>query len=87
MRLIDADVISTDEIVEHLYCGQCYRHIQRMLEEQPTVDLVRHGHWIYVKGSNGKAYDVCSVCGHTQETMGVNNYCPDCGAKMDEVIE
>ena len=60
-----------------------------LIDEEPTADVVPvvHGHWIYCKGSNGKDYRKCSVCLHTQEITGLLNYCPICGAKMDEVTE
>lgn len=40
------------------------------------------GHWVLVKGSNGKDYHKCSECLHTQEITGVKNYCAICGAEM-----
>lgn len=51
-----------------------------VLEELPSVERV--GHWVLVKGSNGKDYDKCSECLHTQEITGVKNYCAVCGARM-----
>ena len=49
---------------------------------------VRHGHWIaWTDDSN--AYE-CSICGETWQFTEGNpkdnnaNYCPQCGAKMDE---
>ena len=58
----------------------------KKIKKLPSAQMV-HGHWIYCKGSNGKDYRKCSVCLHTQEITGVLNYCPICGAKMDEVTE
>lgn len=53
------------------------------------AEEVRHGRWIY-KGIRGR-FPVCecSVCGNAENAdwavMGNNvNYCPNCGAKMDE---
>lgn len=48
---------------------------------------VVHGHWI-----DGGVWDVCSVCGRAFLKVHLNgnptfNYCPNCGAKMDEVSE
>ena len=44
------------------------------------------GHWILVKGSNGKDYHKCSECLHTQDITGVKNYCAACGSNnMGEV--
>ena len=42
---------------------------------------VKHGHWI-------KVYDSfqCSVCGNKTTTYHRTEYCPNCGAKMDEVV-
>ena len=45
---------------------------------------VRHGRWVY---PIGMAYNyVCSEC---EKSIGVikHNYCPNCGAKMDEGAE
>ena len=50
------------------------------LKQMPSAE--RTGHWILVKGSNGKDYDKCSECLHTQEITGVKNYCAVCGARM-----
>ena len=47
----------------------------------------RHGHWIYTERGFPLAYGYnrCSVCGRS---IGLDStdYCPNCGAKMDEVI-
>lgn len=76
-RYIDADLIEKELTENGFY----------ELDKIPTADVVpvKHGHWIYCKGSNGKDYRKCSVCLHTQEITGVLNYCSICGAKMDEV--
>ncbi len=46
-------------------------------EEMPTVDAERHGRWVMDKG-----YNECSICGCNEV---ITPYCPNCGAKMDEV--
>ena len=45
------------------------------------VDEVKHGHWEYI-GGYGYQYrcNKCFMCGERK-----TNYCPHCGAKMDEV--
>ena len=57
--------------------------IQRGLFAIPTADVVevRHGEWIYDHWCEFK----CSECGHFSKTepRGKENYCPNCGAKMD----
>ena len=65
------------------------------LENAPTVEAepVRHGHWNEAK--DGTLW--CSVCTSTgpydEDSWGYvihaphYDYCPHCGAKMDEVVE
>lgn len=68
MRLIDADALAP--------------MVKRLIELTPTVDPVKHGRWELL----GK----CSICGGDApfwpmaSTYYQSNYCPNCGAKMDE---
>ena len=55
---------------------------------------VKHGRWIkreYCSNYSGYDYGMkCSVCGkplYRQLSEKMPNYCPNCGAKMDEVEE
>lgn len=62
----------------------------------PAVDAapVVHAHWITKQTAAGTPYTVCSYCNTSVEyndeygTVVMNlkgaNYCPNCGAKMDE---
>lgn len=73
------------------------------LENAPRVDPVKHGHWTSSQGLAEVGEVQCSNCktiyyggdlylvGETDEN-GIGqalmpNYCPHCGAKMDEVEE
>lgn len=67
-----------------------------MLLDAPVVDTLRHGHWIF-KFDHG-AYTVCSCCDcYTQRGFDdeeennrlciTSDWCPNCGAIMDEEIE
>lgn len=55
-------------------------------QEAPAVDIepVRHGKWIdklsdcYWPGDK-----ICSECGAEYSFYKVQNYCPNCGARMD----
>ena len=90
MRLIDADRFDKELDESEEYASlelsvEIFRTKVR-LATQPTIDAepVRHGHW---KG-NGKGYweiRECSVCGEKMPTVGGLNYCPNCGAKMNDV--
>lgn len=81
MRLIDADKVR--EMMENTFDMQdlCLpMHFMGMVvDEVPTVDPVKHGRWI----EHGKDDNRCSLCGWGV-WVNTNNYCPNCGAKMDE---
>lgn len=57
---------------EKAYCSELIRNI-------PAADVapVRHGRW----KRYGKNLGECSECGEIVSVR--NNYCPNCGAKMD----
>ena len=84
MRLIDAD-----ELIEiaHRIRLDSRERIERMIESAPTVDPVRHGHWTdRAKSILGLPTEACSEC--AEWSVGLDkDYCPNCGAKMDEVTE
>ena len=56
-----------------------------------NTEPVKHGCWI--GESQTKGVFKCSVCRHYLDFDGVNagrgsaNYCPNCGAKMDEGVD
>ena len=96
MKLYTADAIK--EQVHKLLCRDCgetdycpncdYRELIDEILDAPTVDAepVRHGHWInhfddlFPEDSSVE----CSVCHEYEGIMANDNYCPHCGAKMDE---
>lgn len=53
----------------------------------PIADVVEvvHGRWIYKNtcGPNTGKYH-CSVCDKIPRSLCMENYCPNCGAKMDK---
>lgn len=68
-------------------CGNvCRRAIERILAAD--VAPVRHGRWLGWGKSGTPTYEnygTCSVCGEDAEIYTEHrNYCPNCGAKMDE---
>lgn len=98
MRLIDAEVFLKTEIDR---CGSaplvgtCTRdneYLSDRLKKAPTIEAkpVVHAHFV---GANGTR---CSHCGRSYmdvadadswESGDYPDYCPYCGAKMDEPIE
>ena len=58
------------------------------IDSEPAADVapVRHGRWIYHPDDlfPGDSTQECSCC-HEEEylTLYNENYCPNCGAKMD----
>ena len=85
MRLIDADALIEEALTEG-----AYGYVDaKQIADAPTVDAspVRHGRW--------KCNKPCPVCGEDR-FKGLDAdiwadweppYCPNCGAKMDEVSE
>ena len=65
-----------------------------IVDEVPTVEERKHGHWIetdeYCTGAyESLCYYKCSVCGDSvleDPDFGLRNYCPRCGATMDEEV-
>ena len=69
-----ADYISLEEMMDRIY--------QQIVELDDCIDAepVRHGKWIEYPIADGM--NQCSVCGVLR--FGESNYCPNCGARMDE---
>ena len=68
--------------------------LDTVINEAPTVDAepVRHGYWTNISISvTGNSSAECSLCGtvvhDTFADVNRINYCPNCGAKMDDVEE
>lgn len=85
-RLIDAELIEKEE---GWLDETCLVIPKQIIYDAPTVEAkpIKHGHWIWDKSANMGAAPKCSVCGlrsHSGAWAGENNYCPVCGAKMDE---
>lgn len=85
MRLIDADAIKRRVVIGGSeQCKKCaLAEMLVEIENAPTVEAepVRHGHWEYWAGNLVK----CSVCGYEYtDWLECDNYCGNCGAKMDE---
>ena len=97
MRLIDADALASalnngrleEQTGRAVPFNAGVAFALTMVEYAPTADVapVRHGRWIEHYKSDApptlKERWICSWCGNVQ-TYGITDYCPNCGAKMDE---
>lgn len=89
-RYIDADAIKYFVSVTNDGCF--YRvAFKDEIDKIPTADVVevKHGRWIKDRlcSTSGGTYGVrrCSVCEDYYQDIGYGwNYCPNCGARMDE---
>ena len=92
MRLIDADQMKkncriTGEFMNHFECVSPAT-LGEVIDAQPTIDPLKHGKWVESGIENEKYH--CSECGGAcwyydcGENVGMSNYCPNCGAKMDK---
>ena len=92
MAYIDTKYIGECETCRHhisgkcdTWCdhGECYRP---NMSKIPTADVVevKHGEWVFNRhqAPNEKTY-YCSLCAEGESDYGRDNYCPNCGAKMD----
>src|SRR5574344_1490543 len=96
MRLIDADALKKElEVwVVAINQPQFYNREEALyiIDSAPTADAVPvvHGRWILL-GKNEHDYETsveekCSLCGryvYRYDTELQDNYCPNCGARMD----
>lgn len=85
MRLIDADTLIKS--LFKLPSGNTFyapEYIKVMvIDAAPTIDAepVRHGYWEVIDAEEPRRYG-CSECKRLSWHM--ENYCPNCGAKMEE---
>lgn len=75
----------------HIYLN---RTACKQIKLMPTADVaeVKHGEWKIKQFALTNCFNVCcSECGYKEmkgpawnETFGMHQYCPNCGAKMDK---
>ena len=77
MRLIDADKLKA----HYAWWNDEQKEIfDSIIDQQPTVDTEKRGHWERVQTAYTQPTGVCSECGSIQI---MTFYCPNCGALMD----
>lgn len=65
--------------LDHLPIAQAWLCIKEMLTAEPK----KHGHWVFDDPLKGDF--MCDNC--LERNIVCTKYCPNCGAKMDEVEE
>ena len=80
----DAEYIDKQAFLDCMKRTNRYFSVKFDIESFPTADVVPvvHGRWI---SKNHHGYEwvfVCSNCGYPFNDR--SNYCPNCGAKMNE---
>lgn len=91
--LVDINVILSNNV---WFCGgyvgdkysegymDALDEVETVIRNTPKVDAVEvvHGEWVYDHWCEFR----CSICGewsNSEPYKGKENYCPNCGAKMD----
>lgn len=90
MRLIDKEQTYQTLSEYYHHTGTLQRMaLREALDRVPVVDAVpvRHGKWLKAYGDHEAFgirpfYRYCSCC--NEATVFPYNYCPNCGARMDE---
>lgn len=95
MRLIDADKL-TNKIDAHVINNQDIMFIRKLINETETEEVAPavHAHWVhdFIDANCNCGVEihcgwVCSNCNWYAKMESKTNYCPDCGAKMDEEVQ
>lgn len=81
---------------KHTSCGECDWH-EAMSDvddmDEIEIESIRHGYWIRMTGMMPPEYHghyECSICKWHGNKYSIEKnwkFCPNCGAKMDEVRE
>ena len=97
MRLIDSDAMKDTNnnviaVIDPETKSKYWISLNDYINAQPTVDTIKHAHWVRVAKSENE-YWQCSNC-HGYFTLPMPKYrgfymryCGCCGAEMDEVTE
>lgn len=89
MKLIELEsaINTACDAVEHFPSE--WEEIKAEMRKLPVVEERKHGHWFDPEDDDGCTAWHCSVCDYVVKTIGFYpnyNYCPCCGARMDEEV-
>ena len=86
--MAEKEYIEREALVKQLKEEECDCEWLWDILNIPTADVapVRHGRWVIIEilcgGGKERKYYRCSECNKANVIR--SNYCPNCGAKMDE---
>lgn len=82
-RAIDADIFIRDlTAMKKMYDAIELDGMIKALKEAPTIDTVKHGKWEEMRNAYGELEGwIHAECG--REVKCMENFCPNCGARMD----
>lgn len=60
-----------------------YLNAANLIDEAPTVEERKHGHWIELEPDKYGNFIQCSVCDSKFGLYSKDNYCQACGAIVD----
>ena len=92
MRAIDGDALipmmkyaTTDSEIGVFPIKIGFNEIEKVINEQPTIEPRKKGEWIKHIDDLFPAESTleCNVCHHEQPLTIDDNYCPNCGARME----
>lgn len=80
---IDREALKNDiaKSTEPFNTGSVFRAIDRQIAAD--VAPVVHGRWVF----GGDGCVICSRCNEEESNDNHRNYCPNCGAKMNNINE
>ena len=80
----------TNRGINHIFKRQeLFKAVRAVLKTCPTVDPIKHGHWILIYEVPSGNYFKCSECNHDvflksgRKVSDDYRYCSGCGARMD----
>ena len=87
-----AEYVTKEQIIDwYRPYGQTYEHIPFETLVSDLIDMkaadvatVRHGRWLCVD-TDTEQFFLCNRC--KKKEYWESDYCPNCGAKMDETVE
>ena len=94
-ELLTVQYIKREAALMKLMQDGCSAKNLQSISDMPAADVapVVHGHWIEQEDGNLDTYYTCSSCKEDFDLIAgtpcenLYNYCPSCGAKMDELVE